>query len=218
MSIKLYIYRQNTIASKDIKNTKIDADSGYFIRRFSTITNVSVPVVPHIPFRNRYEKFQKLIIFASMVRLAINFLFISLVLSAVSCRNRKDLLTEQEAVRVIERFDEGWNNKNFKLVDSVLAPEYIYFTQSGGVFSRDSLVQTAGSSSYQLSRSFRSAFVVHLNGNVAIVSTRWEGVGTYRGVPFNEDQRCSITVIKNKGKVQILTEHCTPIKPLELFH
>lgn len=134
------------------------------------------------------------------------------------CKKNRDSLTEEEAIRVIERFDAGWNNKNFKLVDSVLAPEYVYYTQSGGLFSRDSLVQTAGSDSYLLSRSFRSAFQVKISGNVAVVSTRWEGVGVYRGVPFNEDQRCSITVVKKKGKVQIMSEHCTPIKPLQLLH
>jgi len=38
--------------------------------------------------------------------------------------------TEQEVIDVINRFDEGWKNKNLKEVDSTLAPVYIYFTQS----------------------------------------------------------------------------------------
>lgn len=136
----------------------------------------------------------------------------------MGCISKKDRITEEEAVQVIKRFDEGWNNKNWKKVDSVLAPEYIYFTQSGGLFSREGLVQTAGSPTYSLSRSYRSAFEVKLSGNVAIVSTRWQGTGIYRGVPFDEDQRCSITILKKNGKVQILSEHCTPIKPLQLLH
>ena len=29
---------------------------------------------------------------------------------------------------------------------------------------------------------------------------------------FNDKQRCSVTIVKHKGKVRILAEHCTPIK------
>lgn len=141
-----------------------------------------------------------------------------LLLYLGSCKRKNTPLTEEEVIEVIQRFDEGWESKNIKLVDSVLAPAYIYFTQSGGLFSRDSVVQTAGSPSYSLSRVRRSSIQVQLYGNVAIVSTRWEGIGSYRGRPFNEDQRCSITVIKKNGKVEILSEHCTPIQPLPIFH
>lgn len=147
------------------------------------------------------------------------FLGIALVLSiCVSCNRKNRPLTEEEAVNVIRRFDEGWEQKNLEVVDSVLSPEYIYFTQSGGLFSRDSVVQTAGSPSYTLTRMERTAFSVSLSGDVATVSTRWRGVGVYRGRPFDEDQRCSITVVKKKNKVMILSEHCTPIRPMELFH
>lgn len=138
----------------------------------------------------------------------------------VSCgkKSKYTPLTEEEAIAVIKKFDEGWEKKNLELVDSTLAPTYIYFTQSGGLFSRDSVVQTAGSPSYSLSTVSRDSYSVQLSGDVAIVSTRWKGVGVYRGRPFDEDQRCSITVIKKEGKVMILSEHCTPITPMELFH
>jgi len=131
---------------------------------------------------------------------------------------RQYALTEEEAIRVIKAFDEGWRNKNLKMVDSVLAPSYIYFTQSGGTFSRGNLVLTAGSSEYTLQSMDRSAFFVQLYGNTAVVSTRWKGKGMYQGVPFDEDQRCSITIIKKSNKVEILSEHCTPIKPSRLLH
>ncbi|MFM2146016.1 MAG: hypothetical protein RL732_852 [Bacteroidota bacterium] len=156
--------------------------------------------------------------FRPMKRYSVLTLMVLLLLSQGSCKRKNTPLTEEEVVEVIHRFDEGWESKNINLVDSVLAPAYIYFTQSGGLFSRDSVVQTAGSPSYTLSRVRRSSFQVQLYGNVAIVSTRWEGVGSYRGRPFNEDQRCSITVIKKNGKVEILSEHCTPIQPLPIFH
>jgi hypothetical protein len=99
------------------------------------------------------------------------------------------------------------------MVSSVFHPAYNYFTQSGGMFSRDSIVATSASSSYTLSKMQRTGIQVELIGNVALANTRWEGVGQYRGSEFDEDQRCSITLIKQKnGKVFILSEHCTPIK------
>jgi hypothetical protein len=103
-------------------------------------------------------------------------------------------------------------------VDSVLSPFYIYFTGSGGTFSRDSLVATAGESSYSLKDVSRSEFVTTIYNNTAIVSTRWKGKGMYRGYSFDEDQRCSITVVKNGDEVEILSEHCTPIQTPRVFH
>ena len=135
-----------------------------------------------------------------------------------SCKQVEAPLTREEVIAVINQFDKGWENKNLRAVDAVLAPSYIYFTQSGGTFSRDSVVQTAGSTHYALKDMSRSAFYVELYGNSAIVSSRWQGKGIYYGVPFDEDQRCSITVVKQNNKIQIVSEHCTPIKPNGVFH
>ncbi len=136
----------------------------------------------------------------------------------VSCRQVPSSLSRDEVIEAIKKFDAGWQNKNLKQVDSVLAPGYIYFTQSGGLFSRDSVVATAGSPTYTLSNVSRSSYEVQIFQNTAVVSTRWQGKGIYHGVPFNEDQRCSITVVKYDNKVEILSEHCTPIKQASIFH
>ena len=144
-------------------------------------------------------------------------LILLLAITAISSCNKQDI-TEQEAINAIKKFDDGWQNKNLQAVDSVLAHSFIYFTQSGGTFSRDSVVATAGENSYLLHDMSRSEFVVTLAGNTAIVSTRWKGKGMYRGEPFDEDQRCSIVLIKKDNKVEILSEHCTPIKPSRIFH
>ncbi|MEN9570018.1 MAG: hypothetical protein RL172_1249 [Bacteroidota bacterium] len=137
---------------------------------------------------------------------------------AMGCRQRQAVLTLDEVTAAIKQFDEGWRNKNLQQVDSVLANGYTYFTQSGGLFSRDSVVQTAGSATYQLQSMSRSDFDIQLYDQTAVVSTRWRGKGVYKGVPFNEDQRCSITLIKKEGRVQIAAEHCTPIKQANIFH
>jgi hypothetical protein len=141
-----------------------------------------------------------------------------LVLSFAACKSKKSVLTKEEVIEVIKRFDAGWNSKQLATVDSVLAPGYIYFTQSGGIFSRDSVVSTAGSPAYILNHVSRSDYEVQLYGNTAIVSTRWRGKGMYKGIPFDEDQRCSITIVKTGKKVEIMSEHCTPIKPVVVFH
>ena len=154
-----------------------------------------------------------------MRKITAIILFASSLLFITNCRPKKITpLTEDEAINIIKRFDEGWEHKDLELVDSCLSPNYIYFTQSGGLFSRDSVVATAGSPSYSLASVERSSFSVLLEDNVAIVSTRWKGVGEYRGRPFDEDQRCSITVVKRNGKIEILSEHCTPIKQMPIFH
>ena len=148
--------------------------------------------------------------------LSLAFLLTSVAIS--SCQIEQAALTREEVIAVIKKFDDGWQTKNLHTVDSVLAPGYVYFTQSGGTFSRANLVQTAGSQDYTLQNAERKEYHVQLFGNTAVVSTRWQGKGMYMGTPFNEDQRCSITIIKHDGKTEILSEHCTPIRPIRIFH
>lgn len=112
----------------------------------------------------------------------------------------------------IHRFDVGWKNKNVKTIDSILSASYIYFTRSGGIFDRKNVVFTAGSADYKLDTVNRQEFDIKIQGNTAVVNTVWYAKGSYFDKPFNDTQRCSITVIKNNGKVEILSEHCTPIK------
>jgi hypothetical protein len=149
-----------------------------------------------------------------------NYILLFLLITTVfySCKQKQSALTEDEVVKVINKFDDGWRHKDLPVVDSVLAPGYTYFTQSGGTFSRDSVVATAGEAAYSLEDMSRSEIIVDLHDNTAIVSTRWKGKGSYRGTPFDEDQRCSIVVIKKDNKVEILSEHCTPIKGNRIFH
>ena len=145
-------------------------------------------------------------------------LLLIIVIVGVSCKKKQTPLTEEEVIAVVKRFDEGWIGKNLSIVDSVLAPSYIYFTQSGSTFNRKNLVETAGSSEYLLDSAERLEYRIKLFENTAVVSTRWIGKGVYKGVDFDENQRCSLTIIKIDNKVQILSEHCTPIKPLNLLH
>ena len=147
-----------------------------------------------------------------------NFLIVLFAVIGISSCTKNDDITEQEVVSAINKFDYGWEHNNLKTVYSVLSPKYIYFTQSGGTFSRDSVVATAGQNTYILERVSRSEFVITTYANTAVVSTRWRGKGIYRGTPFDEDQRCSVVLIKKDNKVEILSEHCTPVKANRIFH
>lgn len=136
---------------------------------------------------------------------------ISLALTACNQRST-DLLTEKEVTAVMDKFDQGWKEKNATLVDSVLSPHYLYFTQSGKTFTRAALVATAGSSDYSLQTMERDNLNILLEGSVAVVNTIWKGKGVYHGETFDDRQRCSVTVVKLNGQVRILSEHCTPIR------
>lgn len=139
-------------------------------------------------------------------------LFFILAYTMGSCSQQEEMLTEKEVFAVIDKFDEGWKNKNAALVDSVLSDHYVYFTQSGQTFNRAGLIGTAGSNVYQLQTMGRENLTMQLEGNTAVVNTIWKGKGFYHGEQFNDKQRCSITIVKHNGVVKILAEHCTPIK------
>lgn len=133
------------------------------------------------------------------------------VILSQSC-TKPETITAEEASEVIRRFDTGWKTKNVATVDSVLSRQYTYFTQSGGTFDRANIVQTAGSPDYQLQEMERKQISISISGNTAVVNTTWRGKGSYFGNPFDDTQRCSVTLVKEKGKIRILAEHCTPIK------
>lgn len=136
-------------------------------------------------------------------------IFITLIVQ--SC-NQKETLTREEVLAAIHCFDEGWKNKNPNAVDSILSSSYVYFTQSGGVFDRKNIVHTAGSADYKIDTVHRQQIDIKIEGNTAVANTVWQAKGFYFSKPFNDIQRCSITIIKNNGKVEILSEHCTPVK------
>lgn len=139
------------------------------------------------------------------------FILFLLPVLLIACK-KPETLSQEEVVAAINRFDKGWKEKNAAVVDSVLSPSYIYFTQSGGTFSRTNVVHTAGSGEYILDTVSRKQFDIHIDGNTAVANTTWTARGRYFDKPFNDTQRCSITLVKSNGRVLILSEHCTPVR------
>jgi hypothetical protein len=142
---------------------------------------------------------------------SLYFVAILLTLTGICC-GQKETLTREEVIAAIGRFDDGWQNKNAGVVDSILSPAYTYYTQSGGTFDRANVLKTASSANYTLQSFQRKTYEINIDGNTAVVNTTWHGKGIYFDTPFNDFQRCSITLVKTKGRLRIIAEHCTPIK------
>lgn len=120
--------------------------------------------------------------------------------------------TDQIAGLVAE-YDRGWNIQDTVTVARLLASRYQYFTSRGDLRSRAEMLRFLGSPEYALKQAKRSELMVTLSGPVAVVSSRWQGHGTYEGKPFNDDQRCGLVWLQRARTWQLLSEHCVQIAP-----
>ena len=115
--------------------------------------------------------------------------------------------------RAIRDYDAAWNRKDAAAFDKLLAPDYVYFTSKGAVWTKQRWLGLMLSPKYELESAQRSEIVVHLTGDTAMAGTRWQGHGSYDGKPFRDDQRCSLALRREAGAWQVLSEHCTQIVP-----
>jgi ketosteroid isomerase-like protein len=123
-------------------------------------------------------------------------------------------LSASEALTVVREFDDAWLRKDTAVVASLLADEFAYFSSTGGVRSREWLLDDLlGHPEYDLDRAVRGELDVILHGSTAVVSSRWRGAGSYAGEPVDDDQRCSVVVVRQGSATRIIMEHCTQIAP-----
>ena len=120
----------------------------------------------------------------------------------------------------VARYDSAWSQRDTSAVSGLLAPQYQYFTSLGGVSSRAETMAMLSDPGYRLEHANRSEIAVSWSGPVAVVSSRWQGQGTYRGQPFKDDQRCGQTWLVTdpteelrSRTLQLLSEHCVQITP-----
>jgi hypothetical protein len=127
----------------------------------------------------------------------------------------------------VARYDSAWNRRDTSAVSRILAPHYQYFTSRGAVSSRAESMAMLSDPGYRLERASRSEITVTHSGAVAVVSSRWQGRGTYRGQRFEDDQRCGQTWVLvdppretreaaelwDSREWQLLSEHCVQIVP-----
>lgn len=140
------------------------------------------------------------------------FLCVSLVAAGAACARgaAADSAAVAEAVRA---YDAAWAARDTAAVGRWLAPEYRYFTSTGGVWSRAQLIELLASPSYEVESARRSELEPRLVGATAIVASRWQGHGTYSGGTFDDDQRCSLVLARRGQGWRLVAEHCTQIRP-----
>jgi ketosteroid isomerase-like protein len=114
--------------------------------------------------------------------------------------------------KLLNQYDNAWNKKDVKWVDSVLAENYVYFSSTGGTTSRKETLDFLGSPKYVLRTAQRTEIVQYASENAVIVSSRWQGHGVHNGEDFDDDQRCGLVFVKEKTKWKLLSEHCTQIE------
>jgi hypothetical protein len=114
---------------------------------------------------------------------------------------------------LVARYDSAWNRRDTSAVSRLLAPQYQYFSSRGGVSSRVETLAFLSAPDYLLAHAKRSEVAVSLSGPVAVVSSRWQGDGSYQGEAFQDDQRCGQTWLRTTRTWQLLSEHCVQIAP-----
>lgn len=137
---------------------------------------------------------------------------ISLLMVTVFCLAATAQTKEaSEVIETLQRYDQAWNHKDSATVDHVLAAEYVYFSSTGSLTSRQKTLELLASPKYHLNSAERSEIKTFRTGDTVVVSSRWRGKGTYNDEPINDDQRCSLVFGKEGKDWKLLSEHCTQI-------
>jgi ketosteroid isomerase-like protein len=140
-------------------------------------------------------------------RVALTLVIVAGTLLSASAQNAK----HADVVAALRKYDDAWNKKDVATVDRLLAPEYVYFSSTGNLTSRQQTLELLKSPGYKLTFAERTEVKTFRSGATVIVSSRWKGKGTYNDEEINDDQRCSLVFAKQKNSWQLLSEHCTQI-------
>jgi hypothetical protein len=75
------------------------------------------------------------------------------------------------------------------------------------------VLEFLGSPEYVLEHARCSEVAATYTGPLAVVSSRWQGRGTYKGRHSVDDQRCGQLWLETAQTWQIVSEHCVQIAP-----
>ena len=143
--------------------------------------------------------------------------FLSLVSISffISCRDKpanNEGLTQKEVTDFITHYDNLWARRDTSGMKEAMAENYIYFTSVGSTTDRIRIISWfTPADKYKVDNALRTEINVIINGNTAVVSSRWVGSGSFDGEKFNDDQRCSLTIQKVNDRLKLISEHCTQI-------
>lgn len=146
----------------------------------------------------------------------MKFLFsVLILLCIISCQEKpvaNQVITEQEALDFISRYDSAWNSKDSVTVKELLGNKYLYFDSKGGLTPRERTLSIVAAPYYKVLSAKRQEIQIHIHENVATISSRWIGNGLWKDQTFNDNQRCGLTLAKNNGKIELIAEHCVEIE------
>jgi ketosteroid isomerase-like protein len=117
-----------------------------------------------------------------------------------------------DVLTAVKAYDTAWNAKDVKAAGAVMDENYFYFDSLGGVpRPKSAALEFLGRPDYKLTFVERSELQVLGTGDVAVVSSRWKGKGTWSGGTIDDDQRCGLVFTKRKKQWKLLAEHCVQI-------
>lgn len=114
--------------------------------------------------------------------------------------------------RALRDYDAAWNKKDVTKVSHLLAADYVYFSSTGSLTDRKATLQFLASPDYKLTFVNRSEIkVLSSTNSIAVISSRWQGRGTFGKEEINDDQRCGLVFVRQGRVWKLLSEHCTQI-------
>lgn len=114
--------------------------------------------------------------------------------------------------KALETYDAAWSRKDVNATSDLLADGYVYFSSTGELTDRKRTLEFLASPNYNLTFVERSEQTVQaVVGDTWIISSRWKGRGTFGTQKIEDDQRCGMVWVKQKGRWKLLSEHCVQI-------
>ena len=135
----------------------------------------------------------------------------------IACDDKEDddkdeSITENEVTEFIKHYDDLWVKRDTTGMKKAMAENYVYFSSTGNTTTRERIISWfTPADKYKVDTANRTEISVTINGNIAVVSSRWVGAGSFDGERFSDDQRCSLTIHKANGELKLVSEHCTQI-------
>jgi ketosteroid isomerase-like protein len=123
-----------------------------------------------------------------------------------------DKFERSEVRETLNKYDAAWNRKDIKAVGETLDDDYVYFSSEGTLTNKKSSLEFLAKPDYKLTFVKRSEHKLHsYDGDVAVISSRWQGKGSWSGGEINDDQRCGQIFVKREKTWKLISEHCVQI-------
>ena len=147
------------------------------------------------------------------MRTLLTSIFLSIVcLCPNAFGQAADKFEASDVRKVLQEYDRAWNRKDLKTVGEILDDDYVYFSSVGTLSNKKASLEFLAKPDYKLTFVKRSEHKMHaFDGVTAIVSSRWQGKGSWSGGDIDDDQRCGQVFSKRRGKWRLVSEHCVQI-------